>query len=193
MDKASEKAARYEKLFKERQKINFTTFTISQWQETFKNIYGGRVHISTLETLGFHFLEEAGEMALAVRNLSQLKNIVAEKIPGIDLALLHELSAVEGIVKNYVEYCGIEIDHNSKDPKMLKARIVDAKMSMVIEIADTFSWFCSVLNKLNSISEENGMSLPSLEDGLNQEYFDKDGNIVCPACKNKNCSCVFFS
>lgn len=194
MDKIKDKAAHYKKLLKYRKKVNFLEFTISQWQEVFKNIYGGRIHISMLESVGFHFLEEVGEGAVAVRELSEIKNIVAKKNEGIDSDFLNGLSTVEGIVHNYTKYHQSEIDYTSQEPKILKARIVNAKMSIVIEIADTFSWLCSILNKLDSISQENRLGLPSLEDELNKEYFDKGkGNFICPTCKQKNCSCVFFS
>jgi hypothetical protein len=192
MDRIEDKAAHYEALLKERRKTNFKIFTISQWQETFREIYSGKVHILTLDGVGFHFLEEAGEEALAVRMLSQLRRVVDEGIKGVDKGFFNKVSTVEGIVENYKRTKKVKINYTSKDPKMLQARIVDAKMRIVIEAADTFSWFCSILNKLQSISEENQINLNSLEKTLEEEYFDEKGNVRCPTCKKNPCSCIFF-
>ena len=88
------------------------------------------------------------------------------------------------------------IDLMSKDPEMLKARIVTAKMSLISEIGDTFSWFCSIINKLIAIEatirEKPPTTYENIEQKLIGEYFH-DGNATCPTCKQKPCKCVFYS
>ncbi len=195
MDAQRDKSVQYAELFRYRESIltSVETYSVAQWKEKFRDIYGDRVHIQTPESIGFHFLEEVGEGAVAVRMLSQLRRIVAEGIGGIDATFMSKLTTVGGIVKKYETYYKSEpIDYTSRDPDILKWRIVDAKMRMVIEIADTFSWFCAIMNKLDDILEASKFTLPSLEEKLNEEYFDEKGNAKCPTCQEKRCKCVFF-
>lgn len=195
VDAQRDKSAQYGRLFEFRKGIlkSVEEYSIASWKETFRNIYGDRVHIQTPETIGFHFLEEVGEGAVAVRSLSQLRKIVVEGIEGIDATFMNGLTAVDGIVEKYKTcYKPGPIDYTSREPDILKWRIVDAKIRMVIEIGDTFSWFCAIMNKLEDILEASRFKLPSLEEKLNEEYFDDDGNPRCPTCKQKSCECVFF-
>jgi hypothetical protein len=181
---------------------SFENFSIKDAMEEFDDIYSGRIHIQTLDNIGFHFLEEVGEAAVCVRQLSQLRRITDHVSTGIDLTFLNEMSTVKGIVENYVKHKDLlrnSIDYTSKDPSMLKARLMKAKMGLVIEIGDTFSWFCAILNKLDSISkflydnpEEHEPVIRPLEQVLNELYFDPEGNARCPECKDKLCKCVFY-
>lgn len=191
-EKKKDKAADYEKLLRLREKTHFNAFTIAMWQETFGEVYRRQVPLLTLDTIGFHFLEEVGEAALAVRQLSQLKKILDREIPGIDRNYLQQLSTVPGVVENYQRHHKEKIVYGSKEPAMLKARLSDAKVSMMIEIADTFSWFCSILNKLATISKNCDFKLDSLEVVLDSQYFNADGDPWCPTCENSPCTCVFF-
>lgn len=197
MDKIDDKAAHYERLFEERKGVikSVEHYTIRDWKNTFASIYGEQVHILTLESIGFHFLEEVGEGATAVRKLGQLKRVASEKTEGIEASFLEELNTVEGIVKNYTVHKTQDgnIDYVSREADMIKWRIAEAKMSLVIEIADTFSWFCSILNKLDSISDNCDLRLPTLEEKLNSEYLDNSGQPKCPTCEKDTCQCVFFS
>lgn len=196
IDAQRDKSAQYSELFRYREGVleSVETYSIAQWKEKFRDIYGDRVHIQTTDSIGFHFLEEVGEGAVAVRSLSQLRSIVDEGIEGIDENFLNELITVEGIVKNYAKHYihPKEIDYASKNSEMLKGRIVDAKIRMVIEIADTFSWLCAIMNKLDEILDASEFSLPSLEEKLNEEYINDNGTARCPTCNANPCSCVFF-
>lgn len=203
MDKEVDKSAAYKDLLDRRARVlkSFEGYSIEDGRKVFDEIYGGRTHIQTLENIGFHFLEEIGEAALCVRKLGQLRAIAVEDSTGIDAAFVKQLSTVKGIVDNYVKYRkpSKEIDYTSTKPDMLKARVVEAKMGLVVEIGDSFSWFCAILNKLNSISksifdepEKHSDIIRRLEDVLNSVYFDS-GNARCPSCKNKPCRCAFFN
>ncbi len=147
MDKAKDKAARYTELFEKRKGIltSVEDYTIEQWRKTFRDIFGGRMHILTLETIGFHFLEEAGEAAVGVRKLSQLRKILDAGVDGIDNDFLRKLSKVSSAVEYYKIHKGTGQNYISKDPGDLKSRLVEAKMDLIVEIGDTFSWFCSVV------------------------------------------------
>ena len=202
IDQREDKSAAYKALLDSRNLIleSFENYSIANSTKMFDKIYGGRIHIQTLESIGFHFLEEIGEAAFSIRKLGQLRTI-ADTRTGIDLAFLKRLSTVEGIVQNYAEHRKKPEDMNwaSIEPDMLRARLVDAKMGLVIEIADSFSWFCAILNKLDKISRKISEHprtrdiLKPLEQVLTDEYFDAKGNARCPACKNNPCICSFFN
>jgi NTP pyrophosphatase (non-canonical NTP hydrolase) len=175
-------------------------YSIESYKKMFYEIYGGRVHIQTLESIGFHFLEEIGEAAVCVRKLSQLRRIAQDESTEIDSAFMKQLSKVDGIVKNYTKHKTIgEINYAVKDPSMLKARVVDAKMGLVVEIGDSFSWFCALLNKLDSISRfiwdhpDKHKTLKQVEQVLGDEYIGRTGKTRCPSCKKKPCRCVFYN
>jgi len=204
METKKDKSARYENLLDLRNTDwkSFKGYSIENYRKMFYNIYYGKLHIQTLENIGFHFLEEIGEAAVCVRQLSQLRKIADDDSTGIDSAFLKHLTTVEGIVKDYVKYGKdpIDINYASREQDMLRARVVGAKMDLVGEIADSFSWFCAILNKLDSISksiyddhEKHKDVLPSLEQVLTKEYLDSHGNAICPRCNRNPCNCVFYN
>jgi hypothetical protein len=202
MEKEADKSASYAKLLDLRESIleSFEGYSIDTGRKVFYEIYGGRVQIQTLENIGFHFLEEIGEAAVCVRQLSQLRRITENNSTGIDLDFLKQLLTVKGIVENYARYKKKDIDYASTEPDMLRARVVGAKMGLVVEIGDSFSWFCAILNKLDSISrsiydrpEEHPDILRPLEQILNDVYIDSDGKAKCPSCKSNPCRCAFYN
>ena len=203
MDAQTDKAANYKTLFQYRQPhlLSYATWGIDEFLGMFNEIYAGRLHIQTLENIGFHFLEEVGEAAVAVRQLSQFNKITEHGIKGLDENFLNGLTTVDGLVENYEKYHNVEIKLSSRDPEILKARLVMAKMALVVEIGDTFSWFCGILNKMLSIEkaiwekpeEHVACKFTGLEIALNKEYFNGQGKAICPTCKSKPCSCTFFN
>ena len=202
INQREDKSAEYMDLLDRRDRIlkSFESYSIADCTKIFDEIYGGRIHIQTLENIGFHFLEEIGEAAVNIRRLNQLKG-VTDSSTGIGLTFLKRLSTVEGIVQNYAKHNkpSEEIDLVSIEPDMLKARVVEAKMGLVIEIADSFSWFCAILNKLDKISRTIFEHLAArdilkpLEQVLITEYFDAKGNARCPTCESDPCKCSFLN
>lgn len=195
MDTQIDKSAKYERLVQDRQDVLLSVegFSITDWKRKFQDIFGHRIHLLAFENIGFHFLEEVGEVAVAVRKLSQLKNVLYDGIEGIRIEFLKELTTVEGIVENYkTYYVSGDTDYTSRDTNMIKWRMVDAKMALVIEIADTFSWFCAILNKLDSILKGCGFPFSTLEEKLCEVYIDDKGNARCPTCKKEQCECIFY-
>jgi hypothetical protein len=205
IDKKSDKAAHYEVLLGARQDFRYEDFTVGKWQNTFNSIFGNNIHQMTLDSIGFHFLEEVGEVVTAVRRLEDLKNLTNQNVEGVDADFLRRLTSIEDIVSCYAEtkkqLPKLETHEQEaefrrvvftrSDALTLKWRLADAKMALVIEIADTFSWFCSVLNKIQAISADNEMGLPSLEQRLVEEYFE-DGKARCPTCRQPKCTCLFY-
>jgi hypothetical protein len=209
MDEIPNKAAKYEFLFEKWQLIvpAVSNWTFQDWLKTFSHIFGNSIHLQTLESLGFHFLEEAGEEAYAIRKLMQLEGLPQAKIKNLEPEYFLKLTTIEGIVKEY-KGMGVGspdgkpvIDLKSRRWRSLKARIVDAKMDLVIELADTFSWFCSILIKLgytiknladNGDAEANIFN-SNLEDRLVALYDGKPSeSLTCPECKAQTCECAFF-
>lgn len=207
MDREKDKSAAYADLLNRRVRLSYKDYTMDNFLRMFNDIYEGRIHIQTLESIGFHFLEEAGEAAFAVRKLSQLQKIHSEGLDGIDLSLYDRLTTVESIVDEYSKIYEIvnslkdnPVRLKSTDPRVLKARVIDAKLELIVEIGDTFSWFCAIINKLNMIEhsiwekpeEHINEMFQNFEITLNEEYI-KDGEPKCPTCTNVPCQCAFFN
>jgi hypothetical protein len=92
-----------------------------------------------------------------------------------------------------------KIDYSSANPEILKARLLKGKMDLVIEFSDTFSWFCAVLLKLNEIIESEKLPIDiesgfDIEEELKSIYKspNKTAPLVCYACKQKSCKCLFY-
>ena len=68
IDAVSDKSATYKNLFRDWKKnlVSYKSYTLSDWLGSFHKIFGPRIHLQTMENLGFHLLEEAGEEAMPV-------------------------------------------------------------------------------------------------------------------------------
>ena len=214
LDKKKDKAAKYKDLLEVWRDQKFDGYNINRWLKMFWKIYSGQIHLLTMESIGFHFLEEAGEAAKANRKLLQLRGLIGEGIDGVDEKLFEKITTIEGVVDEYYESAsklkdaeGVKdksidssvdfeklIDYASKDPLQIKARVVDAKMGQFIELADTFSWYCAVLIKLNEILSNAGVDTKeyNIEGVLQTEYGEKGMVLKCPTCNKTKCECLFF-
>ena len=174
-------------------------YTIDDWLKIFERIYAGRIHLQTMETLGFHFLEEAGEQAMAIRKLMQLRGVLDNGKGIIAEEKLRKLVNIPTIAEEYIRLGKGQKDGKpqfnltSKDEEDIYARIVDAKMDFIVELADTFSFFCSILIKLSSVTiGPNKFFSANLEEALIETYGKPDEGLICPVCKKDACECVFF-
>ena len=204
MDAKKDKAGKYEKLLEKWERDHRAKgikYTIQDWLGIFTKIYEGRIHLQTLETLGFHFLEEAGEEAMAIRKLMQLRGVLLPNaVDGLDDATLRHLVTIPVIAKEYIRLGKNQPDGkppfktSSKSKGDVYARIVDAKMDFIVELADTFSFFCSILIKLGSVKIEIGkVFAANLEQTLIDMYGTPDRRLHCPTCQKDACECTFFS
>lgn len=201
MDRKKDKASNYKELLQKwREKRKPEGYKIDEWLNIFKDIFGGRNHLQTLESIGFHFLEEVGEEAKAVRQLIQLRGII-EQSDSMHNNTLKNISTIEGLVEEYSN-CPLDdqgkpiINMASTNLKDIKTRIIKAKMDFIIELADTFSWFCAILIKISRIIENMNVTEPGiydLDEFLQREYKATSEGLTCPTCKNIPCKCQFFS
>ena len=232
-DAQKDKSAKYRELLKEWKAYQslWRQRGLNEWLNRFWGIFGGRIHIQTLETIGFHMLEEAGEEAKAVRELVLFRKLAKTHEHGVDEGFLNKLSSIESLVSAYQAFtdkaeAAPELNGKKfKDAKreiltsdnddIIKARIVHAKMDLVVEIADTFSWLCAVLLKLRTIlreldrqnnteSEQESLLIRlDIEKTLHDKFGMKgEGGIVrdeegiprlkCYVCKEDKCKCKFF-
>ena len=194
-DEKPDKSARYERLLQTRKDIlaSVEAYCIEQWKRNLsRGVFASQVHISSIETIAFHFLEEVGEGATAVRKLGQLRAVADAGVEGVDRGFLRQLTTVSGIVENFSTYKVEDIEYDSMEPSMIKWRIVEAKLGLVAELGDMFSWFCSLLHKLDYLTSQSSFDALSLEKTLANEYYNEEGNIWCPTCKENPCECVFF-
>jgi len=211
MDAQDEKSAGYKWNFEyAREKhIDFDLFTMNEWLKTFRDIFIGRIHLQTMDSIGFHLLEEAGEEAKAVRQLVQLRGAVEAGV--LDKPFLQRISRFEGLLDEYSisieflkqhhEVATEKAAKRALDPTVdsadyIKARVVMAKMDFVIEQADTFSWLCAVLLKLGAFYDLNGPdNRQSGIEGKIKEIYGYDENTdsgKCYACQQSQCKCVFY-
>lgn len=205
MDSKKDKAGKYRWLYDNKKRdFRHEEKEIYDWLKIFDRLYDQQIHVQSFESIGFHFLEEAGECARAIRALGQLVGAV-NKIEGIHTKFIEQLTRYEGLLEQYETYHKeIPIpkpnDDNfkefstSKDPADIKSNIVHSKMDMIIEMADTFSWFCSIINKAKAIAQntcDDPISL-DLENKLNEIYLDDKNIFRCPNCKMKKCECAFL-
>lgn len=207
MDAKKDKSAIYKELYEQHKKtFKHEDLKISDWLDMFDRIYGQQIHVQSFENIGFHFLEEVGECAKAIRSLGELKNVIYENVNGLDTKYIKKLSTYKGILSEYDNVKKIPIPNSqewidyfkSKNPDDIKSRIVHAKMDIIIELADTFSWFCSIINKANEILKnvtKNGTTKEpkklNLEGILNTKYY-KEGKKSCSSCGEEKCVCSFF-
>ncbi len=218
MDALKDKAGAYHELMAKwlepisnGQKKPWTDYSIQDWMNTFDTIYGGRIHLQTMENIGFHLLEEAGEEGRAVRQMVQFAYIKNWSIYGISESYLRKLTSIPSLMEEY--FLAIQmlkkitgkasekeakhsISTSSKSPDIVRIRLVLAKLDLVIELADTFSWFCSLLIKMKRIVAGLGIGddlLQSfdLENVIKDEYRleEKSKLLTCPACKRQKCAC----
>ena len=222
-DAEKDKSVKYLNLFTHWKKYEdvWKNRSIENWLNQFWEIFGGRLHIQTIETIGFHMLEEAGEEAKAVRQLVQFRGLAQTKEHGVDNEFLKSLSNIASLVTAYDNFtkeaekklgkkfkdANREDILTSEDDVIIKTRLVNAKMDFVIEVADTFSWLCAVLLKLKVII--NDLNIKECEKNkyrieyvLGAKFAQKDREKIimvaglpklkCYVCQQEACRCLFF-
>lgn len=171
---------------------------LDEWVEMFCVIYGHRLHIQSLDSICFHFLEEVGEVTTALRNYKELKiNIDPANVDRNKLIKL-----MDPLRKNDVEYDLLKSKKKSEVEFCDGCRKI-LKDSIKEELADVFSWLCALVIKLlenrKCYTEYEGRFFNTLyPDGpmgkLQTFYNQKPLNLSsivyleyadgCPVCKN---------
>ena len=224
IDEKKNKAAKYGELYRRCKKENLTKYDIGKWLDIFQDIYQPQISLQQLDDIGFHFLEEVGEAATTVCQLAQMRGVPNSNIRGLDEEFFSKLGTIEGIVSEYVNFRSVDDDGKPKfdyalnKPNDIKGRLICAKMGLIIEIADTFSWFCSVLIKIRDIigkslrDEWVSKTRGSLEEKTRikeaivkiKSRFDLEERLYevytclpstnpnCPSCNKPKCRCVFY-
>ena len=198
IDKHKDKGVRYRDIIVRRKDLHQLPEqrSVPEWLNMFRWIYGQQIHLLTLESIGFHFLEEAGEELKALRALAQLRDAPG-KVDGVDGTFLGQLATFDGLVRLFEVYGDRHPPLNTKDPEDIKRRLVDAKMEMFTEFADTFSWLCSIVNKVMAIAKncDDGACQFSQEPFPQwlQKVYLPQGKPLCPTCSKCPCECVFYN
>lgn len=202
IDQQKNKGAHYVELLKHWKGGKVSGHTLRDWQTLFFSLYGSRIHVEELSSIGFHFLEEAGEEAQGVRKALQLRGAIGGRGSSVKEDYLLKLSSIEGLINEYAngDFPRLRktgkplIDPTSADPALIRARIVDSKMDIVIELADTFSWFCSILLKVEGLLKESELwsKKYDIEQYLESHYGHFGKPLKCPACKEQRCRCQSF-
>jgi hypothetical protein len=219
VDAVRDKAAIYNKLldfFTKKTKKVFDTYTTQDWFKTLDHIFGNNIYLQSLETLGFHLLEEAGEEAQALVSLQQFQSVSTGKIKWLDPGKIENLSTIKGLVdafdasvkeiKPLLGYKGTNdalknIQESDVKPEVLRMRVVKAKMGLVIELADTFSWLFSILIKYTTLSSDTrerklwNKDYSFFEDKIIKIFTYDAGNerkLACYLCGQRECICKYY-
>jgi len=214
-----DKSARFDELFEiwsDKRKIYAKRSTVD-WFKSFYDIYGNSIYLLSIDTIGFHLLEEAGEEARAIRGLLQFRE-VSKIIPDVidddyllqiaDIyTLIEEFKNNRNIVNSYFKEKGIKEEafkeHLRTDNKkeVVRFRLLKAKLDLIYELSDTFSWYTSLLLKIKLMLDKmpdwilNEFDFDLLEKKLAYEYsydFKKDNDLLCHSCKEKSCNCNYY-
>jgi hypothetical protein len=162
-----------------------------------------------MESIGFHLLEESGEEAKAVRQLVQFRRAISEKkAPKLQKEFLDDISSIKTLIKQYYDTqnmyinatpdpSGDVISRKDNSYNAIKARVAQAKVDLIIEMADTFSWFCAVLLKMKDYIKSLDLSQKvknryEIENVIKKEYQFKGKNqpLTCYACLENPCTCI---
>ncbi len=198
-DEIKDKATRFREAYQELKSENLEKYTIDRWLLDFEKIYGVQNYLQRMDDIGFHFLEEVGEEATAVCKLVQLKGVIDGETPieGVNAEFLKYLGDLGKLIDYYDNIPKDDekkpkLIFNSREPEVVKNRVVEAKAEMISELADTFSWFCGILTKLKYF-EKKYRGNYDLEERLQAEYDCREGACIkCPTCRKPKCECVFF-
>lgn len=223
MDATQDKEAKTIKLFKEwKQIIQGNKWKMKDWLNTFMEVYSQNNHVQSLESIGFHLLEEAGEEAKAVRKLVQLRDSEGgiKDITGTDIftsttdiiELVPEYHKRLSYLKKLYHEDSVKgaisaIEYTKTDSELLISRYILVKMEVITELADTFSWFCGVLLKVKNIMNNtiDEMKLPKAQKKQLQKQYDLEECVkelfgyanqklplLCYQCKKSICECKYI-
>lgn len=122
-------------------------------------------------------MEEVGEVATAVRRLYEEAGKFQSEMKKLD--------SIETAVKAYTQ---------SADNQELR-EVINLKLSLAVEIADSYSWWSAIYIKAEQIFKESQSSLIRGENTnfiFQRVYKTRRGKLVCPNCNNTKCVCQFF-
>jgi len=156
---------------------HYHNMNVYKWVNMFQRIYKEIIPGLSPEHIAFHFMEEVGEVADAMTTLHEKYHEIPEN--------LLQISSIEKAVKEY--------EIGSGETK----RLLDMKLTLATEIADCFSWWCSLYLKMEQIMGEvaktlRGFKVPQyyVNRVLTNEYkISGDRKIICPNCKRTTCEC----
>ncbi len=190
-------------------------FTLRAWMEMYRKIFGKKMELRPLDSIGFKLLEEGGETAKAIRSLTQFRGVIHDHTVDIDGSFLEEIITIKGIVekhtaltnelkKRYNVTDGKDVRNHVKSHDMdltaIKWKIADFKLNLVSEYCDSFSWLCSLLDKCNHIhgklelENEADKDKWDIEKKLSEIYESKHAteSLKCYACHKASCECIIF-
>lgn len=190
-------------------------FTLCEWMEMYCKIFGKKMELRPLDSIGFKLLEEGGETAKAIRALTQFRGVIEDHTVDIDGKFLEEISTISGMVEKHTDltnelkkrYNVIEgkdirqhVKSDDMDSTVIKWKITDFKLNLVSEYCDSFSWLCSLLDKCNHIHgkldlrNEADKKKWNIEKKLSEIYGSNYAAelLKCYACHKESCECIIF-
>ncbi len=182
-----------------REQLGFREFSFGNWLQMFTKIFGGRVQMMSLESVGFHLLEEATEVALNIDVLARIDQYL-DRESDAAAEVAEATKSIEGFIELYSALRGEELyardlDPVSYAPSSVLASFLQAKAGLLVGIADTFSWLCTALTKTELILNSNQAlgAQSEIDQVLRNLYMGSGQSLRCPKCSSAPCQCNEFS
>ncbi len=117
-----------------RMMMNYPNWRLDLWVCLFEDIYAAPTNLLPVEIIGFHLAEEVGEVAKAIRN--------GQHVEGKESSIL-------------------KIEGTGRDKAIagLRSEIEDRRYELEVEIAQSFSWLCSLFLRIRHMFQ--GLKEPS--------------------------------
>lgn len=170
--------------------------SIDDWVNMFHVIYSSSHIEVSLESIGFHFLEEIGEVSDGILCLDELlkykkgRGVYENKTTDLNQKVLDKAAQDPKYIKFLDEYRTI-MRKKQKSSEITREYLLQINMTLIKEeLADVFSWMCAILNKVRAASKHwnpRGKS-DSLSDALHERYRLKDGSVGCSYCAEAICA-----
>ena len=200
MEEKKNKVGNYEYLVEHRNSFHYRDKTVDDWINVFRSIYGNSIYATNTEGICFHWFEELGEVAKALRKLAQLAGVNEVEMHGAN-ALWSESP---GEIKRQIDSAlgedkSRDIDDEEIEKLPLKYQVWWRQLELRFELADAFSWFCSLALKLEWVFKGiqprfTPQQRSLLLEKLVQKYLNPKGNSLwCPhpACHMPQCGKVY--
>jgi NTP pyrophosphatase (non-canonical NTP hydrolase) len=151
-----------------RKNFDASNYTLTRWESMFNRIFGNSIYRSSLESIGFHLMEETGEVAKSIRKLTEMGRGLSGG----------EVDSKKGISKAI-----------NKERERLMEELADT-VSFLYSLATRESFLISGIKRIGSFDRRLSIADEYLVKAVISHYSDREGKkIRCPDCYNNPCTC----
>lgn len=153
---------------------NYRKKNLQGWLNMFDRVYMNTIQGLPIEHIAFHYMEEIGEVAEVITTIYEEEHKFPREID--------DVRSIEEAVKKF--------ETATTSDELRKA--LELKLILANEIADSFSWWCSLNLKLEHLCKETrGTLIPvkNVQKIILSEYKYVKGHLRCPVCEEIHCKC----